>query len=591
MNAKILTLIVVLFPLLLNAQWSNDPSVNTPIMVGSDSYVQPKVVIGPDGGSYISWFSEESGTHDFYVYLQRLDVHGNKLWDEDGLLVSNHPTDSWTTDYGLAMDQAGNAVIVNRDQRTGLDNIYAWCISPEGNFIWGSNGVSLSDNTEEDYSPEVLIDQENNAVVMWEAFPLDTNLFIKTKFQKIGPDGTLLWDDVVIENDSAHCWMPRMINTEDSCTLVIWVQTDRDTSHAVGNYHYMFPYMQKIDPDGNFVWPEPVQLNYAYDMPLFPFVPSLDTDGEGGAFVSWMGFPDFGEFYTCYVQYVTSDGSIHWAQNGINVTDSTQFLHTDPVVLALSDGEGVIVFWNESRPRSGTDVEVAVMGQRFSMDGERIWTTQGKVIDGFYNELDTASLLMDVKPVGNNEALVFYDHKFISMLGNDTIFTDYICAKRIDQDANPIWNNPSVISNNYGEVFYHDISGESNDQWILAWCDNRNDPQHDFKMDIYAQNMGPEGWIGPLSYEDIAVTDREPIQLYPNPARDMLRVQFEMERASTVEIALYDLMGKQAANAIEIYKGQGRHEVVLNTGNLSPGIYFVSFWTPDIYTCRRFVKN
>jgi len=591
MNTKIFTLIVVLFPLLLNAQWSNDPSVNTPIIGGGDSFIQPKVVISPDGVSYISWFDASTDTHNFDVYLQRLDVDGNKLWDEDGLLVSNHPTASWTTDYGLAMDQAGNAVIVNRDQRTGMDNIYAWCISPEGSFIWGNDGISLSDNTEEDYSPEVLIDQENNAVVMWEAFPLDTNLFIKTKFQKIGPDGTLLWDDVVIEKDSAHCWMPRMINAEDSCTLVIWVETDRDTSHAAGNFHYMFPYMQKIDPEGQFVWPEPVQLSYAYDMPLFPFVPSLDTDGEGGAYVAWMGFPDFGAFYTCFAQYVTSDGSMQWEQNGVNVTDSAQFLHIDPRVLALADGEGMIVFWNESRPRSGTDVEVAVMGQRFSMEGERLWTSQGKVIDGFYNEVDTASLLMDVKPVGYNEAIVFYDHKFIAMLGNDTIFTDYIYAKRIDQDANPIWNNPSVINNNYGEVFYHNISNESNDQWILAWSDNRNDPQHDFNTDIYAQNMGPEGWIGPLSNDGTVAPDLCTLQFYPNPVDDMLQIQYLLEQPSHIEISLFDITGKNAMKSLKAYKTKGKHVIHFATGNLLPGVYVLRLETDSANYSQRIVKK
>ena len=117
-------LMLVCFPFLLFSQWSNNPAENTLIMDTIGEQVLPKVVVNADNGeSYISWFSD-SEDNQYDVYMQRLDVNGNKLWAEDGLLISDNTTSAWVTDYDLVIDNDGCVVLVTQDIRTGSSDVY-----------------------------------------------------------------------------------------------------------------------------------------------------------------------------------------------------------------------------------------------------------------------------------------------------------------------------------------------------------------------------------------------------------------------------------------------------------------------------------
>ena len=589
MKVKIFTVLLICVPLFLWAQWSDDPSVNTKIADTTGYQVQPKVVVDESGNSFVSWFSAGDDMN-FNVYMQRLDVNGNKLWADDGLLISNHQTATWTTDYGLALDKDDNAILVNQDMRTNMRCVYAWKISQDGDFLWGNDGIALSDNSTEDLTPKVNIDQENNAIVMWEALPLDTNDFIKTVLRKVSPDGTILWDNVAIEKDSANCWMPRMINTEDTCSIVVWIETDRDTSHAPGSWEFMYPYAQKIDAEGNFVWPEPVQLDDAMNMPLFPFAPSLKPDGNGGLFVSWIAFPQESLFYSCFVQHVNANGEVQWDQNGVNVTDSIQFLHTNPHIVTFPENEGIAVFWNEERQYSSTDIENSIFGQKISMEGDKLWTAQGKVFDGPYNDFDTNTSICDARLDGQGEIALFYYHKFLKIEGMDTIFAGDIYANKVDTDGNPVWAERTIISNAESELFDYDISHFKQDQWIMVWGDNRNDPEHDFQTGIYAQNISVDGSIGPTSVEESYIPQQGNLSLYPNPCEQNTTVSFELQSDMWVEINIMNIKGQLRKRKFTGELQKGDHQFVVDTKGLEPGIYIVSIITAEYVNSQKLVK-
>ena len=130
-----LLLFAGLYP--LSAQWNNDPLQNLAIADTSGEQVLPKIQPTSDGGCYISWFDSRSGNYD--VYLQRLNSLGEIQWDPKGLLISNHPQQSWLVDYDLAVDPDDNALLVFADIRNGgssdLD-IFAYKIAPDGSFLW-----------------------------------------------------------------------------------------------------------------------------------------------------------------------------------------------------------------------------------------------------------------------------------------------------------------------------------------------------------------------------------------------------------------------------------------------------------------------
>ncbi len=70
---------LVLLALVSTAQalWSPDSTANLQICDLTGEQVLPKIAATSDGGCFISWFDQRSGS--YCVYLQRLDYQGNPL--------------------------------------------------------------------------------------------------------------------------------------------------------------------------------------------------------------------------------------------------------------------------------------------------------------------------------------------------------------------------------------------------------------------------------------------------------------------------------------------------------------------------------
>ena len=151
----------------ISAQWSNDNASNTIICDLSGSQAIPKIGTHDNGDSYVGWFSGENGNYN--VRLQRFDVNGNEQWEHNGILISNHESMSWLTDWDLKVDYENHAILAFQDIRTGNNNVFVYRISPDGEFVWGENGLQLSNSEAFDVSPKIAVTDVNNIIVVWQA--------------------------------------------------------------------------------------------------------------------------------------------------------------------------------------------------------------------------------------------------------------------------------------------------------------------------------------------------------------------------------------------------------------------------------------
>jgi len=62
---------------------------------------------------------------------------------------------------------------------------------------------------------------------------------------------------------------------------------------------------------------------------------------------------------------------------------------------------------------------------------------------------------------------------------------------------------------------------------------------------------------------------------YPNPARQLVYIPFDVSRSSRVDIRVYNLLGKEVALVVDRQVSPGRYETALSTADLSPGLYIV----------------
>jgi len=454
---------------ILSGQWTSNPAENTAITTMSGEQALPKIAVDGNGYSYISWFTTETGNYN--VRLQRLDPDGNALWPENGVLVSSEPQDTWITDYDLAVDPSGYAVITFMDIRTGQSNPVGYRISPNGDMMWGQTGVMLANDNNFDPSPKVCVTASGNSIFSWQSIPDSGDSEIR--LQKISPNGQLLWGDgIILSQSGIDFTAPYLLQAENDFVYLIW-HTETGPYYAPNRGLYV----QKLDVDGSFVWTSDVEV-YA-PVPSGPVV-YLKTcrDDSGGIVFSWYRAIDATHFH-CYIQRMDADGTIGMPANGVLASTTTARIHMYPAPAFLSQTQEIVLFFSEQ------DLNQNMRGmyaQKFDLQGNRLWGDEGIALIGLSNN-DYGLFTAGGK---DNQAICIYQ---AAEFGN---IDSKIQAVMLDDQGNFVWPEQFIDLSTYQSEKLHNVMTDYYmGQWVAVWQDRRNDDG-----DIYAQNIQPDGTLG-----------------------------------------------------------------------------------------------
>ncbi|HLN54138.1 MAG TPA: T9SS type A sorting domain-containing protein [Lentimicrobium sp.] len=465
---KKITLLVILFALIqpVNAQWSTNPALNNAISDLSGEQVLPKIGLCSDGNIYIAFMSNVTGSYN--VRLQKLDSQGNELWDHNGILISDHPTDSWISDWDMAVDINDHAVLTFSDVRAGGNwDVFAYRISPDGAFTWGDDGIALSDNSAFNVAPKVTCTNAGNAVFAW----MSEDVIV---MQKITPAGVKLWGDAGITLSSINSlkWPQLMpAGTDD----IIMKYFDDAGSPQYPTRHV---FAQRYNSSGVGIWSSPVVISNAGGISAQTQIFSFINDGTDGFYIAWHDDRDGNLIASSFVQHVNSSGQLVWPSNGVEVSLSGGYNHFYPYLALPQGSTDVYVFWNEM---SGDQNQQGISGQKLSSTGARQWGNQGTTF--------IPLSYTPVYPEGASSSLT--DMMVVYKIGGYN--NNQIKGMKIAPDGSFLWTPSStVISSVSSNKAYSVMSNFANDQWIVSWADNRNDAN-----DIYAQNIAIDGSLGP----------------------------------------------------------------------------------------------
>ncbi len=448
------------------AQWSTNPAVNNAISNLSGEQVIPKVGICSDGNIYIGFFSNVSGYYN--VRLQKLDSQGNELWPHDGLLISDHPTDSWVTDWDMAVDINNHAILTFCDTRNGGNlNTVAYRISPDGTFVWGADGIALSNNTAFNAAPKVTCTASGNSVFAWTS---DDVIIM----QKINASGVKQWgpDGITLSSTNSLTWPQLMpVGTDD----VIMKYFDDAGSPPYPTRHV---YAQRYNSSGNPVWATPTLISNAGGISswtqIFPFI----NDGSDGFYIAWHDDRDNNMLASTFVQHVNSSGQIMFIANGVEASTQTGRNHFYPQLALPPGSANIFVFWNEM---NGDQNLNGISGQKISSTGTIQWTASGMT----FIPLSATTITPEAAECSATDMSVLYSE------GNSA--TQSLKAMRIGTDGSFLWPSQSITVSSAASSKVHTVMSRfANDQWIVCWEDNRTDAN-----DLYAQNFSIEGTLGP----------------------------------------------------------------------------------------------
>ena len=441
------------------AEWLED---GNPICTYAGNQEAVGITSDGVGGAILVWQDGRSVPGPSIV-AQRVDGHGNALWDEDGLPVC--PVHAgYQYSPAIAPDGEGGALIAWMDDSAGDYDIWAQRMDAIGAVEWGLSCVLVCEATRDQQAPAVISDGAGGAIIVWED---DRSGELDIYAQRINAEGVPQWlgngvPICMVEEDQSNL---DVVSDGEGGAIITWHDRRQGATEDI--------FAQRVDADGDVLW-EAGGVAVHEENGQHQTYPALVADGAGGAIIAWTDnrFPEPRSFDVC-AQRIDDEGSMQWGPDGVLLCDA-DYEQRFPAV--ISDGAGgAIVTWTDHR----TGVW-EVFAQRVDADGVPQWTDNGIA-------LSTA---------GNSQ----YDQAVVSDGAGGAVVTWYgymagwqIYAQRVDAGGTPQWDPDGVpLCTAAGTQGYPKIASDGDGGGIVTWRDLRSTVDHD----IYAQRVTRQGFWG-----------------------------------------------------------------------------------------------
>jgi len=444
----------------LQAQWTDDPVNNNHIVnCSADAGEIYTSTVPSTGDTYVQW--NAFGSNHWSPFLQRLTFDGTPQWGEDGIHISGHEFSS--SSEGLAMTATTDGCVVscfaNFDGFT-----YAVKIDPDGNFVWGEQGLQLFGGL--GFSRTELT--AGNDGGFW-ALGFDyQNLYL----QYVGADGTMGPTTTISDNGGYKCMFGQLTLSDYNNVLV--------TYEKVGSGFYTDKelYVIGVTPEGGII--SPTELLMSSQTFQSTYIHYAIPDGMGGGY-AYIWHPGIGEAFNTYVFHFDelALSTIH-DLNGIPVhsTDPMNFYGSANATVDPVSHDLVIAY---EQTDASTQTQSRIYINRITATGERVWGEGILLAD--YEGYSYSDILVDAFEDGNGFTVIY------TKSTSNPYFTT-LEAIGLDKNGNQLWTK-TLNSTAYRRTVCDNSTGFHLGQNIVTWVNAVNG-------DMYGQNIGPDGTMGPI---------------------------------------------------------------------------------------------
>ena len=421
MKKTVLSIVLIFLIHMVFAAWSDDATVNNVVCNLGGEQAIPKTAVCQDGTFYIAWFSNDSGNYD--VRAQYYDYSGNEQWAPNGMLISDHTQMTWLTQWDICCDSQNNLILSFQDIRNH-DNpdIFVYKIGPDGTFIWGDDGIAITDDDASNMVPTVAATSADNIIVAWITE-------VGIGMQKLSPGGGIAVTPYFeLINASVTFNHPQIVPVENDTFILKYYKDTGPVWSPTRHLHAM-----KFSGAFEAEWDNECNISTQGGISAWTQHLSISPDNEGGFAICWNDDRDSDNMSEVYVQWVHGDGSTSYDDGGViaSVNDFTQGFY--PFVVANPADDNVMVFWNEM---DGDQNNRGLSGQKFDQSGNRLWTEHGANLMTMGGDNPYP---FGAQPITNDamtlEVMLFYT------INAPSPNTDYMKAMRINADGELVWLN------------------------------------------------------------------------------------------------------------------------------------------------------
>lgn len=448
--------------------WPADLRVNADQV--SEDHHSPALAVDAQGNAAIAWQDDRGTQYAHQVYLQKLDVLGNRAWPDDiwasGLPASDLPAG----DVDLAADEAGNVAVA---WNSGGD-AYAQKYIPDGSAAWAEptrlNAVEDGGRGKR-WRPVVAGGAQGSLLAVWEDYrDFDRDLY----GQKLDGAGKRLWElDVIFSPRSgiAQQYTPAAAMDAAGNLYLVW-SDDRNADEGSGKHKDL--YAQKLDPAGNQLWPPSVRVNGPGSSPVFTTIvshaPATAFDPAGGVWVVW---PDRrGGKVDLYAQRLDGNGSRRWAEDR-RVNAGCDDGEDRQARVALDPLGNALIAWECYYPNDDHFLRYSeVYVQKFDPAGNRLWSS-----DVFLERTGRFSVALDVVVDPSGNAVIAWG-----------VFSLY--SQKLDPDGQALWPEKVLIHEEGTSGQQLRVGSDGSGNVFVAW---------ETGYSIRGQKLSPSGtrlWPG-----------------------------------------------------------------------------------------------
>ncbi|HPB30472.1 MAG TPA: hypothetical protein PLB62_03355 [Candidatus Sumerlaeota bacterium] len=234
-----------------NGVWVHPISLSNNISLAGGHAFVPRVAMDDNGNAIIVW-RQDTGT-GWHIFKSE---YRNGVWTHPGSLNDHiSPDGEISNDPQVAMDNNGNALIVWCEKD---DTNYQIFKSEYRNGTW-THPASFSDNIspgEQDARyPQVAMDDNGNALIVWEQHNgTDSQIFMSEYRRSAWSHPTLLKDSISLQGENAH--YPQVTMDDNGNALIVWEQNDGTakqifmSEYRGGGWTHPASLSDNISPDG-----------------------------------------------------------------------------------------------------------------------------------------------------------------------------------------------------------------------------------------------------------------------------------------------------------------------------------------------------
>ena len=295
---------------------------------GTNGQVQMKTIRTDDGKIILSWLRPEivDDVFSYRLHLQIFDANGDEQFVDEGIIVCDKPTRSWTTDYGFALAPNGDILLAYTDVRNDPEEqanaeTYLYRYTQQGTPVWGVDGILFPSEK----IHEKVLEVEDAAPVICAS---GNNIFAAVNHTEY------YREEANEDNWSPSPWfpnqqMPDSVDLSDSKWIVLALNDDgtinRDNNITLpsrmivmkpadeGNAYLIYDNeetgldAQKINEALENEWNEPLTIEpRTLSSGMYMPTPVTEPDSEGGLFLSYRVLNSFSGYQV--LNYLTPDG-------------------------------------------------------------------------------------------------------------------------------------------------------------------------------------------------------------------------------------------------------------------------------------------